>query len=154
MRIWSLHPKYLDVKGLVALWREALLAKHVLEGKSKGYNSHPQLKRFKKMKDSIACIEYYLLVVYEEANRRGYIFDRKKISDKITPCQIKVTKGQIEYEFNHLLKKLAKRDFSRYENLKKLTIFEQHPIFRIVDGPIEEWEIISIKEHNQLDNGE
>ena len=48
MRIWSLHPKYLDTKGLVALWRETLLAKHVLEGKTKGYRNHPQLDRFKK----------------------------------------------------------------------------------------------------------
>lgn len=27
MRLWSLHPRYLDSKGLVALWCEALLAK-------------------------------------------------------------------------------------------------------------------------------
>ena len=37
IRIWTLHPKYLDAKGLVAVWREALLAKHVLENKAKGY---------------------------------------------------------------------------------------------------------------------
>jgi hypothetical protein len=29
-RIWSLHPKYLDARGLVALWREGLLAQAVL----------------------------------------------------------------------------------------------------------------------------
>jgi len=43
MRIWSLHPKYLDSKGMVALWREALLAKQVLLNKTKGYKNHPQL---------------------------------------------------------------------------------------------------------------
>ncbi|HEU5178767.1 MAG TPA: pyrimidine dimer DNA glycosylase/endonuclease V, partial [Burkholderiales bacterium] len=32
MRLWSLHPKYLDARGLVALWREALLAQAVLRG--------------------------------------------------------------------------------------------------------------------------
>ena len=48
MRLWSVHPKYLDSKGLVALWREALLAKQVLEGGTKGYRNHPQLDRFKK----------------------------------------------------------------------------------------------------------
>jgi len=37
MRLWTIHPKYLDAKGLVALWRETLLAKHVLEGKTPGY---------------------------------------------------------------------------------------------------------------------
>ncbi|WP_368086417.1 pyrimidine dimer DNA glycosylase/endonuclease V [Nitrosomonas sp. Nm34] len=26
MRLWSIHPKYLDAKGLLALWREGLQA--------------------------------------------------------------------------------------------------------------------------------
>nr|WP_243687290.1 pyrimidine dimer DNA glycosylase/endonuclease V [Methanobacterium formicicum] len=52
MRLWSLHPKYLDVKGLVALWREGLLARAVLKGKTKGYTNHPQLIRFKNQKKS------------------------------------------------------------------------------------------------------
>ena len=37
MRLWSIHPKYLGTKGLVALWREALLAQKVLQGNTKGY---------------------------------------------------------------------------------------------------------------------
>lgn len=37
MRIWSLHPSYLDAKGLVALWRETLLAQKVLLGATVGY---------------------------------------------------------------------------------------------------------------------
>ncbi len=32
MRLWTLHPKYLDPRGLVALWREALFAQAVLRG--------------------------------------------------------------------------------------------------------------------------
>ena len=32
MRLWSLSPRYLDVKGLVAVWREGLLADAVLLG--------------------------------------------------------------------------------------------------------------------------
>ena len=36
MRLWSLHPRYLDAKGLVALWREGLLAQAVLKGQTKG----------------------------------------------------------------------------------------------------------------------
>jgi hypothetical protein len=46
MRLWSLHLKYLDRIGLIACWREGLLAKAVLEGKTKGYTHHPQLIRF------------------------------------------------------------------------------------------------------------
>lgn len=37
MRLWVSHPKYLDCKGLVALWRESLLARKVLKGKTKGW---------------------------------------------------------------------------------------------------------------------
>jgi hypothetical protein len=59
MRIWSIHPKYLDTKGIVALWREALLAKNVLEGKTKGYKNHPQLDRFKSASKPSDAINYY-----------------------------------------------------------------------------------------------
>jgi hypothetical protein len=37
---------YLDGRGLVALWREALLAQAVLRGRTRGYR-HPQLARFR-----------------------------------------------------------------------------------------------------------
>jgi hypothetical protein len=56
MRIWSLHPKYLDAKGLVALWRESLLAKQALESKTKGYKNHPQLNRFKNSGNAVGWI--------------------------------------------------------------------------------------------------
>ena len=78
MRIWSVHPKYLDSKGLVALWRETLLAKHVLEGKTKGYKNHPQLHRFKASEKPIECINLYLSIVFEEAENRGFHFDKNK----------------------------------------------------------------------------
>ena len=48
MRLWTLHPKYLDARGLVALWRESLLAQAVLAGRTRGYRSHPQLERFRE----------------------------------------------------------------------------------------------------------
>src|SRR5215467_3185960 len=79
MRLWSIHPKYLDSKGLVALWRESLLAKNVLENKTKGYKNHPQLLRFKQARDPVNCINQYLFEIYNEAKRRNYSFDKKKI---------------------------------------------------------------------------
>ena len=79
MRIWSVHPKYLDKKGLVALWRESLLAKHVLEDKTKGYKNHPQLNRFKQHQQPLHAINYYLSIVQEEATKRGYRFNQEKI---------------------------------------------------------------------------
>jgi hypothetical protein len=80
--------------------------------------------------------------VYEDALERGYNFDRNKIPENITPSTINVTRGQIEYEVTHLCNKLKKRDFNRYEKLTNLTNFEQHPLFKVIDGPVEEWEII------------
>lgn len=91
MRIWSLHPQYLDTKGLVALWRETLLAKHVLEGKTKGYKNHPQLDRFKALSNPVNAINAYLAEVYHEAERRGYAFNRDKIQWDFTQETMTVT---------------------------------------------------------------
>ncbi|HET9135115.1 MAG TPA: pyrimidine dimer DNA glycosylase/endonuclease V [Candidatus Kapabacteria bacterium] len=139
MRIWSLHPKYLDAKGLVALWREALLAKHVLEGKTKGYTNHPQLYRFKKLSKPVEAINRYLQEVCAEAIARGYNFDASKIGPT-GRSKIKVTSGQLEYETKHLLNKLKIRDPKKWEEFKKESIIDLHPIFILIDGEIEEWE--------------
>ncbi|GAB4325392.1 MAG: pyrimidine dimer DNA glycosylase/endonuclease V [Bacteroidales bacterium] len=144
MRIWSLHPGYLDAKGLVALWRETLLAKNVLEGKTKGYRNHPQLIRFKKAVDSVSAINHYLKPVYDESVRRGYHFDRNKFStENFYQERLTVTRGQLEYEWNHLLKKLRKRDIKKYHELSDVKIIECHPLFEVIEGQIEEWEIIN-----------
>ena len=142
MRIWSLHPKYLDTKGLVALWRETLLAKNVLAGNTKGYKNHPQLLRFKNTEDPLSAINQYLAEVYEEAVRRNYNFDREKIDWNFQPVLLTVTQGQIEYEKYHLLKKLQTRDTKKFEEIKSSDIFSTHPLFEIKEGEIEEWEIL------------
>ena len=142
MRIWSLHPKYLDAKGLVALWRETLLAKHVLEGKTKGYKNHPQLNRFKKLKTPTNAINYYLAGIYTEAVSRGYNFSKEKIDWKFKKCSIKVTQGQFDYETTHLLNKLKTRDKIKYNEVKLVKSLQTHPIFKIIEGEIENWEII------------
>ena len=124
MRIWSLHPKYLDAKGIVALWRETLLAKHVLLNKTIGYKNHPQLKRFKKLKNPVDAINQYLDFIFKESLQRGYHFDSKKISKSFRKTKIKVSSGQLEYEAGHLLKKLKSRApnlFKKFEKLKRLT---------------------------------
>lgn len=141
MRIWSIHPKYLDTKGLVALWRETLLAKHVLEGKTKGYRNHPQLNRFKRADKPIDSINQYLATVYNEALTRNYKFDKEKIEWNFEPSVMCVTTGQIKYEIAHLLSKLKIRDKDKFERLTNLEKIDQHPIFKIVKGDIEDWEI-------------
>lgn len=142
MRLWSLHPKYLDSKGLVALWRESLLAKNVLEGKTRGYINHPQLTRFKESDYPIDCINQYMESIYEESLKRGYNFNRKKIDSDPENCKITVTDKQIEYELQHLLKKLLERSESDYISLLSQTIIAPNPLFNVIKGVIEIWEII------------
>jgi len=93
MRIWSIHPKYLDSKGLIAVWQETLPAKKVLENKTKGYKNHPQLHRFKEATDSLNCISQYLAEIYQEALRRNYSFDKKKFKKNFTGSTLTVNKG-------------------------------------------------------------
>jgi len=144
MRLWSLHPKYLDRKGLVALWREALLAQKVLLGETKGYQHHPQLDRFRTSPIPLASIATYLAYIYYEACRRDYHFNKEKIIHPLTPHQIAVTTGQIEVEQQHLLNKLAVRDERYYMHLKSASQLYTHPLFYAIDGEKAEWERVSI----------
>ena len=143
MRLWSVHPKYLDSKGLVALWREGLLAKKVLENNTRGYRNHPQLVRFKNCANPILAINIYLHFVCDESVRRGYVFDRTKLSRrKLKLKQCFVTKGQVEYEWCHLVKKLKRRSPERYELAKSIKNPTVHPFFKKRRGGIESWEIV------------
>jgi Pyrimidine dimer DNA glycosylase len=140
MRLWTLHPRYLDARGLVALWREALLAQEVLGGTTKGYQHHPQLARFRTATDSLAAIASYLQGVFEEAQRRGYVFDVRKIPHLRQSKPMNETRGQLLYEWNHLQLKLKLRDLSRYEECLSLRVPAPHPLFRIVAGDVQPWE--------------
>ncbi|HVT92663.1 MAG TPA: pyrimidine dimer DNA glycosylase/endonuclease V [Bryobacteraceae bacterium] len=140
MRLWSLHPSLLDRAGLVALWREALLAQHVLLGRTRGYRFHPQLERFRQAEEPGAAIAAYLSSVHEEADARGYRFDSSKIVRKPGAIVLTVTRGQLVYELGHLRKKLGQRDPVRLRLLPAQRNVKAHPMFRIVPGPIESWE--------------
>jgi hypothetical protein len=141
MRLWSIHPCYLDAKGLVALWREALLAQKVLLGNTKGYKNHPQLVRFKNIHNPTGAIANYLRCVVDEADKRGYKFDRSKIINENISMKIPVTNAQVEYEFKHLLMKLKERDSDLYDQLKIIKTIKVHPLFKKVMGSIEKWEM-------------
>ncbi len=140
MRLWSIHPKYLDGKGLVALWREGLLAKKVLEGGTKGYRNHPQLERFRAHEKPVGAINRYLRCVLDEAKTRGYRFDESKIDQPGKVARIDVTRGQVAHELKHLLSKLLTRDPERYAELKDLYEIEPHPLFHVVEGNVADWE--------------
>ena len=139
MRLWSIHPKYLDARGLVALWRETLLAQKVLRGDTKGYRNHPQLIRFKEQTDPVACVATYLRFVHQEAVRRGYKFDRTKIAPGRSRKRLKCSRGQLLFEWQHLKRKLKLRDLGKYTEIKQSSP-EAHPLFAIVDGEVESWE--------------
>ena len=133
----------MDAKGLVALWRETLLAKHVLEGRTKGYKNHPQLKRFKKSKRPLDAINSYLAVIHQEALSRQYNFDKQKIDWNFRSASLSVTKGQLQYESVHFLSKIKVRDPKKYKELKTLSPFDPHPLFNLIDGDMEDWEIVT-----------
>jgi hypothetical protein len=142
MRLWSVHPKYLDSIGLVALWRESLLAKKVLEGKTKGYTHHPQLLRFRNSEDAVLSIRFYLSEIFSEAKDRGFDFDKSKIGRSKDVRKIKVTEGQLRFEFNHLKKKLMLRDDKKFKEIKDIGKPEVNALFRIIHGDVEYWEKI------------
>jgi hypothetical protein len=140
MRLWTLHPCYLDAQGLVALWREALLAQKVLQGATKGYQQHPQLSRFRATADPCAAIASFLAGVLEEAERRGYAFDARKIAETRLPGVIEATQGQLLYEWSHLQRKLQQRDPVRWKSCRAVKVPTPHPLFRVVAGKVEAWE--------------
>ena len=143
MRLWSIHPEYLDAKGLVALWREGLLAQKVLLGKTRGYKHHPQLLRFRKHNNSLGAIASYLRCVHEEAVKRGYDFNRSKIVNKRISGKMLVNSGQIEFEFRHLLYKLKQREPGLYEKIKNSKRIKPHPLFEKKRGGVEQWEVVN-----------
>ena len=140
MRLWSLHPRYLDAKGLVALWREALLAQAVLSGKTAGYRHHPQLQRFRTQPSHAAAIAAYLSAVHQEALARGYSFDAGRIGAGRAARSIAVTRGQLDFEWRHLTAKLATRAPEWRKALGMPDPLAAHPLFRVISGEVEEWE--------------
>jgi hypothetical protein len=142
MRLWSLHPGYLDAKGLVALWREGLLAQKVLLGNTRGYKNHPQLTRFRNTGNPAGAIASYLRAIADEAARRGYHFDRRRIANRHYRGTLPVTQGQLDYELAHLRIKLQARAPEFYQQSKALTTPASHPLLRVVPGEVEAWEVV------------
>jgi hypothetical protein len=143
MRLWSIHPQYLDAKGLVALWREGLLAQAVLAGQTKGYKHHPQLTRFLQTPAPRAYVAAYLKEVHAESLRRQYRFDAGKIGAFTALQPLPVTRGQLDYEWAHLLSKLASRDPERLKRLEGVQRPIPHPLFHVIEGGIAPWEVVA-----------
>lgn len=143
MRLWSIHPSYLDPQGLVALWREALLAREVLRGNTKGYRHHPQLQRFREHAAPVAAINAYLAAIHAEALVRGYGFDSRKLVTIRRPIRLRTTTGQLLYECEHLRRKLRTRNPAYYRLLNIRRADEPpraHPVFTVIEGAVQDWE--------------
>lgn len=155
MRLWSLHPALLDRQGLIACWRESLLAQAVLLGRTRGYTRHPQLERFRDHSEPGPAIGAYLAQLHAEAQRRGYRFDAARIAHPPAPpelmrddppaalsavLQMRVTTGQLTFERNHLRAKLALRSPHLLDGLSQDGAPAPHPLFLVVEGEIESWE--------------
>lgn len=143
MRLWSVHPRYLDRRGLVALWREALLAQAVLRGRTTGYRHHPQLERFRAQPRPLGCMRMYLQIVRAEGVSRGYAFAAEKITRSRSHGRMTVRRGQLGYEWRHLKRKLAARDPGWLASLGRVVRPRAHPLFRIVPGGVEHWERVT-----------
>jgi hypothetical protein len=139
MRLWSVHPRHLDARGLVALWREGLLARAVLSGATTGYRNHPQLERFRRRADPVAALDAYLHLVLAEATARGYRFDATKLGPRRPLPRQSLRRGQLDHEWEHLLEKLRRRDRARWLRVRQLRP-ACHPSFRVVAGGLEPWE--------------
>ncbi len=139
MRLWSLHPACLDGRGLCACWREALLARKVLLGLTRGYRSHPQLERFRQSPDPQAAVENYLYQLFLEAGRRGFSFSAALVTPPAEPLlgAIELTSGQLEFETGHLRRKVELRSPAELHRLDRP---RPHPLFRLVSGPPSSWE--------------
>ncbi|MDQ0725596.1 pyrimidine dimer DNA glycosylase/endonuclease V [Microbacterium sp. W4I20] len=142
MRIWSLHPRYLDRQGLIAGWREALLAQAVLAGRTRGYVAHPQLERFRAVAEPRTLIAGYLSSLADEADARGYRFDRSRIDrpGSVTDDRLAVTTGQLALEWQHLRSKLSARSPDVLDRWRDVTVPAPHPLFVVSEGPVAPWE--------------
>ena len=81
---------------------------------------------------------------WKHVTYKGFIdFYKQKIDWSFRPTSLLVTKGQLQYESVHFLSKIKIRDPKKYKELKNLLSFDPHPLFNVIDGDTEDWEIIT-----------
>ena len=124
----------------MALWREGLLARSVLSGATIGYRHHPQLDRFRRARRPVELLDAYLSAIVDEADSRGYAFNRSKLGRARGRARLRVTVDQLAHEWRHLSAKLRARDPERYRHLRASSRPQAHPLFTVVPGEIEPWE--------------
>lgn len=138
MRLWTLHPKYLDSEGLMAVWRDALRARRLLKEETDGDSDHPQLTRFRETDHPADAIECYLQTVFEEARERDVSFDASKLHTPVRNVRIEETEDRLLYEWHRLLDKLRERQPPLFRKIKDLERPDAHPMFTIIEDDVHE----------------
>lgn len=132
MCLWSVHPQYLDKHGLMALWREGLLAQKALCASAAVSQSNPQLRRFKNNDNPLRAIGTYLSFVAAEGARQGYNLNHEKILyPNFDQEVIPVDASQIAFEAERLKNKLRIRDKLKFKQLSSSRDIAANPIFNI-----------------------
>ena len=89
----------------------------------------------------MSAIAVFLYEVAAEGKRRGYKFDVGKIAGRPRRKQnIAETRGQLNYEWAHLKRKLKRRSRTVAFELCSIDKPVAHPLFRIVAGEVRKWE--------------
>lgn len=117
-----------------------MLAQKVLAGDTRAYRHHPQLIRFQAHARPRDAIGAFLRALADEARQRGYHFDATKIRKAKSVRPIVETDGQLLYEWRHLRSKLRVRAPELYRRSLRIRCPEPNPLFRIVPGPVRDWE--------------
>jgi hypothetical protein len=117
MRVWTIHPKYLDDKGLGGVWMDALLVQKLVHGGECGnYRKHPQCQRWLKGPMERYLLSIYLIEVWLEAKMRGFDYKHEKItmvdapnSASNQPSRMLVDAEEVKVEKDLLVTKLRDR---------------------------------------------
>ena len=141
MRLWSLHPRYLDPKGLVALWREALARPGRAPGAIPGdIATIPSCSDSARSPLRVAASPSTFGPCTRNRSSEATASTGARLCTGGTVARVDVTRGQLDFEWRHLLAKLEKRNPPVLEALQNTGDPAPHPLFRVVPGAIEEWE--------------
>ncbi|HEX7370291.1 MAG TPA: hypothetical protein VF284_08450 [Rhodanobacteraceae bacterium] len=99
-----------------------------------------RLDRFRAQRDPEAAIAAYLAHVHAEAVARDYNFAAEKVGARRQRILIPVTRGQLDYEWQHLHAKLGVRDPDRLTVIRHIRRPQCHPSFQVIAGGVEAWE--------------
>jgi hypothetical protein len=160
VRLWSIHPEYLDRMGLLGLWREALLAQQVLHGETENYKNHSHMQRFYALpkEDAMQYMSDYLFFVWQEGKLRGYKLNVNHIKDPRNGGSLSgsprklftVSSGQLALEYQILCMRTRNRDHKHFLGLEdkypshRMWVPKPNPVFTLIHGRKEEWEKFDI----------